>query len=537
MTTLTPYRSPAPAGRDGFGHLLHAEWTKFRTVRGWVVGMIVAILITAGIGLFVASGGANRSCQAAGGPVQSGSCGQPPLPLGPGGEPVTDNFYFVRQSLAGDGSLTVRVTSLTSEVTPPEQGLGGTPSQPGVVPWSKGGIIIRASASADPRSVYAAMMVTGGNGVRMQWNYTGDTAGLPGVVSAASPRWLRLTRDGDTITGLDSTDGVHWTVVGVVRLAGLPSTVQAGLFAASPEQPVDDMNIAGIGHGGGGLTASTAVFAHLSRSGAWSAGPWTGGYTDGDYAAEAQGIGGFKQAAGQYTVSGQGDLAPAIPNQGNFGSQQSTIAIYLIGTFLGLIAVAVVATLFMTGEYRRGLIRTTLAASPRRGRVLAAKALVVGAVAFAAGLIGAVAAEIIGTHIASARGTQVFPEPWPTEVRMMLGTAAVVALAAVLTLAVAVVVRRSVAVVTIVFVAIVVPYFLAAIATLPVGIADWLMRVTPAAAFAVQQATPQYPQVQAYYAPVSGFYPLAPWAGFAVLCAWTAVALAAAAYLLKRRDA
>ena len=33
---------------------------------------------------------------------------------------------------------------------------------------------------------------TGGNGVRMQWNYTGDTPGLPGTVSGASPRWLRL---------------------------------------------------------------------------------------------------------------------------------------------------------------------------------------------------------------------------------------------------------------------------------------------------------------------------------------------------------
>ena len=95
----------------------------------------------------------------------------------------------------------------------------------------------------------------------------------------------------------------------------------------------------------------------------------------------------------------------------------------------------------------------------------------------------------------------------------------------------------SVAAVTIIFAVIVVPYFLAAIATLPAGVADWLMRVTPAAAFAVQQATPQYPQVSAYYAPVAGFYPLAPWAGFAVLCAWTLVALAGAACLLRRRDA
>ncbi len=120
---------------------------------------------------------------------------------------------------------------------------------------------------------------------------------------------------------------------------------------------------------------------------------------------------------------------------------------------------------------------------------------------------------------------------------MIVGTAALVAVVAVLTLAVAAMVRRSVAAVTIVFAAIVVPYFLSAILILPVGVADWLLRVTPAAAFAVQQATPQYPQVQAYYAPVSGFYPLAPWAGFAVLCAWTLAALGGAVYLLRRRDA
>ena len=49
--TIAPYRSAAPAGNDGFGQLLWAEWTKFRTVRGWVIGLIVAGLLTVGIGL------------------------------------------------------------------------------------------------------------------------------------------------------------------------------------------------------------------------------------------------------------------------------------------------------------------------------------------------------------------------------------------------------------------------------------------------------------------------------------------------------
>ena len=34
MTTITKYRSPVQDGRDGFPQLVHAEWTKFRTVRG-----------------------------------------------------------------------------------------------------------------------------------------------------------------------------------------------------------------------------------------------------------------------------------------------------------------------------------------------------------------------------------------------------------------------------------------------------------------------------------------------------------------------
>ena len=41
MTAMTTRPAmPVRAERDGFGQLLHAEWTKFRTVRGWVIGMI-----------------------------------------------------------------------------------------------------------------------------------------------------------------------------------------------------------------------------------------------------------------------------------------------------------------------------------------------------------------------------------------------------------------------------------------------------------------------------------------------------------------
>jgi ABC-type transport system involved in multi-copper enzyme maturation permease subunit len=522
MTTSAPYRSPLREGRDGFGQLLHAEWTKFRTVRGWVIGMIVAVLVTAGLGLLAAKASANPSCSAQTpggqqGPVLHGAaCGGPIYAYGPGGEPVQDEFYFLRQPLAGDGSITVRVTSLT----------GSMP-----VPWSKAGIIIKDGTRQG--SAYAAMMATGGNGVRMQWNYTGDTAGLAGAVSAASPRWVRLTRDGDTVTGYDSADGTHWTQVGSVALAGLPSTVQAGLFVASPRHTVYSASL-GSGSASGGPTESTAVFDHVGRTGTWPASGWTGDDVGGGGMQVGPDPVGFHQGAGQFTVTGSGDIAPLIT--GALGDGPNiTIRDYLIGTFAGLIAVAVVATMFMTSEYRRGLIRITLAASPNRGRVLAAKAIVIGSAAFVAGLAAAAGAVIGGKEV--ARGTPVFPEPWPTELRIIVGTAALVAVAAVLTLAVATMVRRSATAILIMIVILVIPDVLSFPPGLPTGVTEWLLRVTPAAALALQQPAPQYYQVQANYIPSSGYYPLGPWTGFAVLCAWTVIALAAAGYLLRRRDA
>jgi ABC-type transport system involved in multi-copper enzyme maturation permease subunit len=131
----------------------------------------------------------------------------------------------------------------------------------------------------------------------------------------------------------------------------------------------------------------------------------------------------------------------------------------------------------------------------------------------------------------------VFPVTGLTELRAVIGTAALLAVAAVLALALGTVLRRSAAAVTIVIVAIVLPYILGVASVLPVSAADWLLRITPAAAFAIQQAAPQYPQVTALYSPTSGYFPLAPWAGLAVLCGYAALALGLALYLLRRRDA
>src|SRR5215472_14655909 len=532
MSVITPYRTELSSSRDGFAQLLRAEWTKFRTVRGWVIGTVVGALLIVGLGVLTAS---KSMCSIATVTRQNPNpvfhaCPAPAT--GPGGEWVTDSFYFVRQPLAGNGGLTVRITSLTGLYSTH----GGLPSggnllagmTRGVQPWSKAGIIIKASTRRG--SAYAAMMVTGSHGVRMQWNFTHDVAGTAGKVSAASPRWLRLTRSGDVISGYDSADGRHWTLVGRAVLAGLPATAQAGLFAATPGYTVNSTSLGGTSSVGGPALA-TATFDRVSRQGTWPAGRWTGQDIQAPVdSALPRSVQGFTQGRGRFTVSGSGDIAPA--------DSASQVEHTLGGAFAGLIAMVVIGVMFVTAEYRRGLIRTTLTASPRRGRVLAAKAIVLAAVTFVAGLVAAAITIPISEHLLRANGNPISPLSAATLLRVTAGTAALLAAGAVLALAVGALLRRSAAAVTVVIAGIVLPYLLAVISgVLPAGAEESLVRVTPAAGFAVQQGAPAYHQVVATYTPGTGYFPLAPWAGFAVLCAWAAVLVTLAAFRLRRSDA
>ena len=523
---VTPHRSPLTPERDSFWYLVHAEWTKFRTVRGWLIAAGVTILaITALAFLFCDISAGCAVSSGAGGTASAGAC-PPAPPAGPGGEPVQDAFYFLHQPLTGNGTITVQLTSLTGQVAIGPGSNGQSQMGSGLQPWSKAGIIIKENMSQG--SAYAALIVTGSNGVRMQWDYVNDRPGLPGSVSASAPRWLRLVRDGDTITGYDSADGTHWTPVDTVTLPGLTDpkqagTVQAGLFTAAPSN--------------GNAATTTGVFQHIGLS--WPATRWTATNVGGTGQNGVGQPGTFSQSGGVFTVTGgSGDIAPLTGGAGVISIQRA-----LLGTFFGLIPLVVVAAMFITGEYRRGLICVSLTAAPRRGRLLAAKAVVIAAVGFVAGAVAAALALAVGTSVLPRTGIPVWPVSLLTEARMVVGTGALLALAGVLALAIAIIVRRSAPAITTAIVVIFIPYLL----TVGVGPqgggngrgggGDWPLQATPVAAMAVQQALPKYYQVAAPYVVVGGYYPLAPWAGLAVECAWAAAALALAFFLLRRRDA
>ncbi len=536
--TATVHRPEIATTEAGFSHLVRAELTKFRTVRGWVLGLLLAVVLTVLLGFTVLGG--PTPC------VAATDC----MAIGPNGEAVVDHFSFAAQELTADGSITVRVSSMTGRIPDFDAPEGADPepgrSTPGLVPWAKAGVIIKAGNTQG--SPYAAVMVTGGHGIRMQDNFTNDVAGS--AVSAADPHWLRLTRTGANVTGYESTDGTTWTQVGTAQLAGNPSTVLVGMFVASPEYEVTTQQIGGT-NSIGDQSQATATFDNVTLDGGDAGADWSGLTIDGEDTGGAdQGSGGnvgnspdrgvaaapaiqqFSESDGTITMTGSGDIAPAVAGPGG-----NTIERGLVGIFAGLVVVLVVATSFVTAEYRRGLIRTTFIATPRRGRVLAAKAVVIGAVTFVVGLIAALIAVVVITWVRRSQGGIVIPVSWQTELRVIGGTAALLALAAVFAVAVGTILRRSAVSLAVVILLTVLPYLLAVASVLPAGPADWLLRITPAAGFAITQSTPEYPQVDAAYLPSVGFFPLPPLVGFGVLCGWTALALFLAHFFLQRRDA
>ena len=482
--------------------LLQREWAAFRRP-GRLIALATAALTVIGLGLLFVSG--NRSsCD--------GPC--PGIPLAEDGSVVQDRFWFVHRDLGPEGSITVRLTDMTGTITYPPPDHDEIVS--GLVPWAKTGIIIKDGL--DQGSSYAAVMMTGEHGVRMQYDYEHDIAGGAGTVSPESPRWLRLTRSGDTVTGHESADGERWHEIGTATLTGLPDTVQVGLFATSP----GDLTLRKIALGGAieesRFTQATGVFDSISLEGA----------ADGEWRSESIGhmnetdweklhnASGATEEDGVVTVSGTGDIGPG--NEEGARPVERT----LVGLVVGLFIVLVVAARF-----------GAKAAGERVRRVLAAKAVVLGAAVFVTGLVAVGVMVPLGLAILRGNGIPLQPVSALTGVRVVVGLAAVLALCAVLAFWLGVGLRRGWAAIAVSLALVAVPYAVASLPLLPDAVSDWLLRLTPAAGFAVQQTAVEYHQVVAHYAPSAGYYPLPAWAGLAVLCAY----VLAAAWTTMRRKA
>ena len=189
---------------------------------------------------------------------------------------------------------------------------------------------------------------------------------------------------------------------------------------------------------------------------------------------------------------------------------------------IGQLTIAVLGVLAMTGEYGTGMIRTSLAAVPRRGRLLAAKAAVFGAVALVTGELVSWVAFFVGQLMISGhQPTASLGQP--DVARAVVGGGLYIALIGLMAVAAGTILRHTAAAITAV-----------------IGV----LFVLPG----VLEALPS-----SWRVPVEKYWPtgageqilmvnrdantLPAWAGFGELALFVAVLLALGYFLLQRRDA
>ena len=107
---------------------------------------------------------------------------------------TSDEFRYVWKQLSGDGEIVAQVLSVDNTHD-----------------FAKAGVMIRNTLDADSANAMAFITPSG----RAGWQYRDVAAGISvstrsneGVITA--PHWVKLTRQGNTITAKHSSDGVNW---------------------------------------------------------------------------------------------------------------------------------------------------------------------------------------------------------------------------------------------------------------------------------------------------------------------------------------
>ena len=207
-----------------------------------------------------------------------------------------------------------------------------------------------------------------------------------------------------------------------------------------------------------------------------------------------------------------------------------TTKLSLTGIQFGQAVVAILAVQAVSNEYSTGMIRVTLAALPRRETVLAAKAIIIGAVVLLAGAVAVLGSVLAGALMlpghgfTAAHGFHALSLGYGPTLRAAAGSVLYLALVALLGIGVAAAIRDSAVTIGVVLALL----YLFPIVIAFVGNPTWqrrIQRYSPMAGLNIQATT--------------GLKSLAitPWAGLGALAIWAAAALVGGGLMLRMRDA
>ncbi|MFI0480021.1 ABC transporter permease [Actinomadura sp. 9N215] len=192
------------------------------------------------------------------------------------------------------------------------------------------------------------------------------------------------------------------------------------------------------------------------------------------------------------------------------------------GFFLSQLTICVLGVLVIASEYSTGMIRASLLAVPRRLPMLAAKAAVFALVVLALGVLVSFASFFIGAAMIGDKAEVSLGDPGV--LRAVVGGGLYLAMLGLFAMAIGAIVRHPAGGITgvIGFVLVLAPLAM----LLPGSIGEHVHAYLPSeAGYLIAKAHQGEDDL------------LTPWQGYGVFALWTAALLAAAAVLLKRRDA
>jgi ABC-2 type transport system permease protein len=185
------------------------------------------------------------------------------------------------------------------------------------------------------------------------------------------------------------------------------------------------------------------------------------------------------------------------------------------GISFGQVAAIAFGATAVSSEFQGGALRVSLAAVPRRGQWFAAKATAIAAPVLAVGLLTGFASLAVGEAVLGSAGDGI---TWAQGARGVVGCGIYLTLMALFAAGLSAVLRSGVATLSIL-----VPFLLIVsfvIGDMSGGVADFLPdRAGQVALHGTRDGT------------------LGPWSGLAVTALWTAAALGAGAWSVRRRDA
>jgi ABC-type transport system involved in multi-copper enzyme maturation permease subunit len=193
------------------------------------------------------------------------------------------------------------------------------------------------------------------------------------------------------------------------------------------------------------------------------------------------------------------------------------------GVMFAVVAFGVLGVLMISGEYSTGMIRSSLTAVPRRLPVLWGKLAVFAGVIFSVSLVASVISFFLGQALLDAHHLGVSIGA-PGALRSIIGAALYLTVAGMIGVAFGALLRNTAAgIATFAGIFFVIPPLTG---LLPAAISDHLTQYLPSYAG------------EAVWGGARGVTDaLSPWTGFALLCGYAVVLIAAAAVRLRRADA